>query len=238
MQKPRLIAGKSRPFFPNPTPADGRMSSFPKYKDLKRPDETGLPLSWGTWGPEDQVGTLNNITPETVVEAARQVKRGVRFNLDLPLHFPFGEVLPNAHHGGRRAPEQTLIVRNRDNLLVRDDKLDDFWLQGSSQWDGLTHMGDAGQGFYNGVREDQVTQQEGTDWRTLELILPVLLAQHAQAFVHDVAPVSTGSAYVAQYLVNDVSNGRHRGENDCPGSTYVECQVRGTVGRPGRRDRQ
>ena len=138
------------------------MSSFPKYKDLKRPDETGLPLSWGTWGPEDQLGTLNNITPETVVEAARQVKRGVRFNLDLPLHFPYGEVLPNAHHGGRRAPEQTLIVRNRDNLLVRDDKLDDFWLQGSSQWDGLTHMGDAGQGFYNGVREDQVTQQEGT----------------------------------------------------------------------------
>ena len=80
-----------------------------------------------------------------------------------PLHIPFGVIKPNAHHGGRRNPEQTLIVRNRDNLLVRDDKLDHFYLQGSTQWDGLTHMGCAVTGgFYNNVREDQVTQEEGT----------------------------------------------------------------------------
>ncbi len=63
---------------------------------------------------------------------------------------------------GRQAPEQTLIVRNRDDLLVRDDKLDNFYLQASTQWDGLTHMGCARQGFYNGVTEEQVTQEEGT----------------------------------------------------------------------------
>ncbi|MCZ6473327.1 MAG: cyclase family protein, partial [SAR324 cluster bacterium] len=90
------------------------------------------------------------------------VTRGVRFNLDLPLHVPFGVIRPNAHHGGRRDPEQTLIVRNRDDLLVRDDKLDNFYLQASSQWDGLTHMGDARHGFYNGVQSEQVTQREGT----------------------------------------------------------------------------
>ena len=138
------------------------MASFPKYSELNRPDETGLPLSWGAWGAEDQVGTLNNITEDAVRDAAGLVKRGVRFNLDLPLDVPFGVIKPNAHHGGRRSPQQTLIVRNRDNLLVRDDKLDDFYLQGSTQWDGLTHMGDARHGFYNGVSEDQVTQQEGT----------------------------------------------------------------------------
>jgi kynurenine formamidase len=138
------------------------MVSFPKYRDLKRPDETGLPLSWGTWGADDQLGTLNNISEECVREAAQAVQRGLRFNLDLPLNMPFGAVLPNVHHGGRQAPEQTLIVRNRNNLLVRDDKLDNFYLQASTQWDGLTHMGCARQGFYNGVREDQVTQEEGT----------------------------------------------------------------------------
>ena len=138
------------------------MAAFPKYSDLKRPDETGLPLSWGTWGPEDQLGTLNNISEECVKEAAKAVSRGVRFNLDLPLHMPFGVILPNAHQGGRQAPEQTLIVRNRDDLLVRDDKLDNFYLQASTQWDGLTHMGCARQGFYNGVTEEQVTQEEGT----------------------------------------------------------------------------
>ncbi len=111
---------------------------------------------------EDQIGALNNITGDSVKEAAKAVKRGVRFNLDLTLHMPFGEILPNAHGGGRQAPEQTLIVRNREDLLVRDDKLDNFYLQGSSQWDGLTHMGCAIQGFYNGVTQEQVTQQEGT----------------------------------------------------------------------------
>ncbi|HUJ75114.1 MAG TPA: cyclase family protein, partial [bacterium] len=75
---------------------------------------------------------------------------------------PYGLVKPNAHRT-RCAPVQTLHVRSRPpDLLVRDDKLDDFYLQCSSQWDGLTHMGDARHGFYNGVSEDQVTQQEGT----------------------------------------------------------------------------
>ena len=138
------------------------MASFPSYRQLKRPDDTGLPLSWGTWGPDDQLGTLNNITPETVAAAAAQIQRGVRFNLDLPLHEPYGVIKSGAHRA-RRAPVPTLFSREfPPHLTVRDDKLDDFYLQCSSQWDGLTHMGDARHGFYNGVRPDQVTQQEGT----------------------------------------------------------------------------
>ena len=122
------------------------MANFPKYKDLQRPDDvTGLPLSWGTWGREDQIGTLNNITEGCVVEAARLVERGVRFNLDLPLHMPFGVVKPNAHPGGRQAPEQTLIVREREssdlfghgqrwNFNLRSQNFqDEFRSQGSSK---------------------------------------------------------------------------------------------------------
>ncbi|MCH8884627.1 MAG: cyclase family protein [SAR324 cluster bacterium] len=137
------------------------MKPVPTYRELERPDDTGLPLAWGIWGPDDQLGTLNNITEAKVREAARLVKRGVRFNLDLPLHVPYGEVKENAHVK-RRAPVQTLLVRDREHLLVRDDKLDEFYLQCSSQWDGLTHMGDPRHGFYNGVSAEQVTQREGT----------------------------------------------------------------------------
>jgi hypothetical protein len=138
------------------------MSAFPPYAQLKRPDDTGLPLSWGTWGADDQLGTLNHITPQTVAAAAREIQRGERFNLDLPLHEPYGVIRPDAHRR-RRAPAQTLYTGSLPpHLLVRDDKLDDFFLQCSSQWDGLTHMGDARHGFYNGVQEHQVTQREGT----------------------------------------------------------------------------
>jgi kynurenine formamidase len=134
----------------------------PLYKDLHRPDETGLPLAWGLWGPGDQLGTINNITPAVVRAAAAEVRRGVRFNLDLPLHVPFGLCKPEAH-ATRHAPQPTLYARERPpNLMVRDDKLDDFFLQGSSQWDGLTHMGDARHGFYNGVQPDQVTHGEAS----------------------------------------------------------------------------
>ena len=138
------------------------MPAVPVYKDLNRPDETGLPLAWGLWGPEDQVGTLNRITPERVVEAAQLVKRGVRFNLDLPLHVPYG-LLPTGAHRRRQAPELTLFKGEMPpHLVSRDDKMDEFYLQCSSQWDSLTHMGDARHGFYNGVQDHQVTQREGT----------------------------------------------------------------------------
>jgi kynurenine formamidase len=129
----------------------------PKYRDLKRPDGTGLPLAWGLWAPGDQLGTLNNITPAVVAAAASEVKRGVRFNLDLPLHVPYGECKPLAH-ATRQAPIPTMHGRDREpNLMVRDDKLDEFYLQCSSQWDGLTHMGDLQHGFYNGVTREQAT---------------------------------------------------------------------------------
>ena len=41
--------------------------------------------AWGVWGKDDRLGTLNHLTPERVVEAARQVRSGVRIRLDLPL---------------------------------------------------------------------------------------------------------------------------------------------------------
>ena len=160
----RALAARSRGAPGRAAAASFRPSGpeVPRYQDLKRPDETGLPLAWGLWAPGDQLGTLNNITPEGVTAAAAEIQRGVRFNLDLPLHVPYGLCKPGAH-ATRRDPVPTLYVRERPpHLWVRDDKLDDFYLQGSSQWDGLTHMGDNKHGFYNGVQPDHVTHGEAT----------------------------------------------------------------------------
>ena len=135
---------------------------YPAYADLNRPDETGLPLAWGVWGDEDQLGTLNHITPDRVREAAALVRRGVRFNLDLPLHVPYGLAKPKAHRF-RTAPAHTInAITATGNIPARDDLLDSFYLQSSSQWDGLTHIGDPAHGFYNGVQAEQITGKEGT----------------------------------------------------------------------------
>ena len=47
----------------------------PRYDELPRPsdDPTGLPLSWGVWGPEDQVGTEG--AQETARRTIRDGKR-------------------------------------------------------------------------------------------------------------------------------------------------------------------
>jgi len=40
--------------------------------------------NWGKWGPKDELGTLNYITPEKIVEAARLVRKGKVISLALP----------------------------------------------------------------------------------------------------------------------------------------------------------
>ena len=39
--------------------------------------------NWGRWGPEDEIGTLNFVTPEAVVAAAGLIRRGRSFSLAL-----------------------------------------------------------------------------------------------------------------------------------------------------------
>ena len=41
--------------------------------------------TWGKWGPDDQLGTLNNVTPERIKAAAQLVRKGRVFSLALPL---------------------------------------------------------------------------------------------------------------------------------------------------------
>lgn len=65
--------------------------------------------NWGKWGPDDQAGTINLITPAKRKAAAALVKDGVSvsaaLNADLPKEGPTGVPLPafGAARGGQRA---------------------------------------------------------------------------------------------------------------------------------------
>ena len=41
--------------------------------------------NWGKWGPDDEIGAMNYITPQKIVEAARLVRQGKVFSLATPL---------------------------------------------------------------------------------------------------------------------------------------------------------
>lgn len=88
--------------------------------------------AWGRFGKDDQLGTLNLLNPERVVEAAKEIRTGVRISLDWPLSMP-------SHPSFNRNPfKQELVLRNPN--CVYDDILT-FNSQGSTQWDGFRHYG-------------------------------------------------------------------------------------------------
>ena len=65
------------------------MSELPRYQDLPTAPRGGR-SAWGLFGPDDNLGLVNLMTPERVAAAARLVRTGRMFPLDLPL----GSVAP------------------------------------------------------------------------------------------------------------------------------------------------
>lgn len=127
-------------------------SRLPSYDEL--PVKAGAPpgSAWGLFGDDDQVGLVNLMTAEKATEAARLVRRGVTFPLNWEFELPF----PALYRRGNL--RHTITGRG----FGRDDILDNFYPQASSQWDSLCHVGHPDHGFYNGVQEADITGQPGT----------------------------------------------------------------------------
>jgi hypothetical protein len=125
-----------------------RRSDIPTYSELL--DRTDAPpgSSWGVFGADDQLGTLNFLTEETAAHAARLVRAGRTYNLDYPLN----TFVPSLS-GTRPASEHSIFANGPNH---RDDWLDSFYLQSTTQIDGWRHMRDPIYGFYGGVQDDLV----------------------------------------------------------------------------------
>lgn len=120
---------------------------LPTYDELPLASEGGR-SGWGVFGSEDNLGLLNLLTPERLVEAASLIQRGAVFPLDAPID-AFSPPLA----GSRSLPRHT-IKRNSD--IGFDDVYDNFYPQISSQWDSLAHIAYAPNQFWNGATEDEV----------------------------------------------------------------------------------
>jgi len=130
-----------------------RDKRLPSFDEL--PAKRGNPprSAWGLFGDDDQVCTINLLTPERIVEAASLVRSGRVFALNWDLE------LPDPPLFYRQSMRHTITPRRHN---VHDDIYDNFNTQSSTQWDGLTHYGHHQHGFYNGVTAGQVTGKEGT----------------------------------------------------------------------------
>ena len=129
--------------------------------------------NWGDFGPDDQLGRLNLLTPAKVLEGVAEVRQGRAFGLSLPLDFP-GDAKLNPRRPPpqlrpttlRGAPFMNMPLSHfdpRNTDVVCDDQVL-LTLQYSTQWDSFAHVGalfDAdGDGklervYYNGYRADE-----------------------------------------------------------------------------------
>jgi kynurenine formamidase len=119
--------------------------------------------NWGKWGPEDQKGTLNYVTPEMIKASAQLVRKGKVFSLALPLD----DNGPQTGSFGRYNPLHHMIVDGGDIDAGEQDHLDEvrytddaayIILQSSTQWDSLAHIFHDGK-MYNGYGTNQVTSK-------------------------------------------------------------------------------
>ena len=64
------------------------------------------PKNWGKWGPDDEVGSLNYLTPEVILRAAGSIKQGKVFTLQVKMANPEGDpVWP-----GRSGAVRTMVM--------------------------------------------------------------------------------------------------------------------------------
>jgi kynurenine formamidase len=140
----------------------------------------------GPWWPSrygegDELGTLNEITPAKVVEAARLVRAGTVYDLGRTLHakvprfedrFWQQTLVSSAHLINARRPGSDGGGWGRNNLNWITELVTGTFQIGT-QLDGLNHL-QIGDRFYNGWRARDIVEPWGTTKLGIEKVPPVV----------------------------------------------------------------
>ncbi|CQR65584.1 cyclase family protein [Streptomyces leeuwenhoekii] len=106
------------------------------------------PLNWGKWGPDDELGCLNYLGAEQVLQGVRHIRKGQVFTLQIHMGHPEPpgdpvwpgreaahreNVLDESHWERGEAPEFPGGLHYADDVAK-------IFLQGSTQYDALGHV--------------------------------------------------------------------------------------------------
>jgi len=133
------------------------------------------------WGPDDQIGNANLITPQSVLNAAKLIKTGKTYPLGIvidantpafpPRSLSLQVVQPGQQQGRVAFP----------NAIYNDD-LVQMWLGIGPQIDGLGHLGSDGN-FYNCNSAQEISEISGLTRLGIENVPPLV----ARGIVLDMA---------------------------------------------------
>ena len=183
--------------------------------------------SWGVFRDDPERGTANFAGAAQVLDAVAGVRTGQVFNLDHALD-AFDPPMARA----RKAPQHELLLSHAES---RDDVLREFYLQATSQVDGLRHRRASGYGFYNGVTDDEI--QAGAPalgvqrWAEKPIVGRGLVVDIEGLLAAEGAPLDhrTGPALDVDLLDRAIraqgGNARPRRSPVCPGSSPSRCSA-------------
>ncbi|KAH8653884.1 hypothetical protein BX600DRAFT_440936 [Xylariales sp. PMI_506] len=131
-------------------------ASYPTFEDLPLQKDGPPYNAWGLYGPDDELGRLNLITPEAVRRGLAAAEHGIVVNLNLPLD------RQTSYNASRNGLVHKLVIPVPGTAQHLDDELS-FNTQCSTQWDGFRHFpykdwpkaGDLT--FYNGQTFESAT---------------------------------------------------------------------------------
>ncbi len=137
-------------------------SQSPAQSQVKLPNYDALPLrpgapkgaAWGVFGDDDELGTINLLTPARVRQAAASIRTGKIFALNLPINIPDPPLFRRGRHVHKAFPFPGA------EAIAADDYLDNFYPQASSQWDALCHVKHPA-GAYNGIADSEMAARGG-----------------------------------------------------------------------------
>ncbi|EXJ88509.1 hypothetical protein A1O1_05439 [Capronia coronata CBS 617.96] len=206
---------------PEQRPWDPDNTVFPRLQDLPQIPNAPKHCAW-VWGPEDNLGRLNLLTPRRVQAAASEIKTGETARVDLPLN------VPKQPAWSREA--FTLTIKVVDEGIGNDD-LYHLNTQSGTQWDGFRHMSHAPtKTFYNNTKQEDISGPEANHkcsihhWSTRGMVGRGILIDY-RAYAESQGIVYDSASYYSITYANLVACGKHQGLDIRPASEGGDIHV-------------
>jgi kynurenine formamidase len=125
------------------------------------------------WGPADEIGAANYMTPELVLKAASLVKTGKTYALGIPVDSKTPAYPPRSFKITIVQPGQAGSPGIGPNKATYNDDIIDTWVGIGSQIDGLGHLG-VEHVYYNGNKLGDFADPTGLKKLGIEKVPPIV----------------------------------------------------------------
>lgn len=125
------------------------------------------------WGPEDEIGAANRITPDTVLATSKMIKTGKTYNLGIVVDSSTPAFSPRSMSVTVLQPNQIESDGLGTNGMTYNDDLFTGWLGIGPQIDGLGHIG-VKHTYYNGFHDSDFAKADGLTKLGIEKLPPIV----------------------------------------------------------------